>query len=120
MSAHASIETALHDYGMGYNIGDEDIADLTSHIVAALSEAGLAVVALPEPDSTRYTGDEHEPADRLSWMPGDDFEVSVWHHGEVQRWGYGWGDDEPLSVAEARTIAVALLAAANAAEAEDV
>lgn len=74
-------------------------------------------IDLPEPDSTRYEGDEHEPMDRLAWMPGDEFEVSVWHRGEVQRYGYGWGDGQPLSAKEARTVAAALLAAAVAAEA---
>lgn len=84
---------------------------------ALLSLPGIAITELPEPDSTRYDGDEHEPEDRLCWLPGDDFEVSVWNQGEVQREGFGWGDLEPLSVAEARTVAAALLAAANATEA---
>lgn len=84
-------------------------------IVATLKAAGIVAVELPPPDSTRYEGDEHEPADRLCWMPGDDFEVSVWHPGEVQRYGYGWGDITPLTAVEARTIGLALLAAAQAA-----
>ena len=86
------------------------------HVTEAVRAAGLAVIQLPQPDSTRYEGEEHQPEDRLAWMPGDEFEVSVWHSGEVQRYGFGWGDGEPLSVAEARTIAAALLAAAEAAE----
>lgn len=92
--------------------------DLARRILHALADAGYAVVELPAPDSTRYEGDEHEPADRLCWLPGDDFEVSVWHPGEVQRCGYGWGDNEPLSAGEARGIALRLLAAADAADKE--
>jgi hypothetical protein len=91
--------------------------DVDGLVDALLSLPGIAIVELPEPDSTRYDGDDHEPQDRLCWLPGDDFEVSVWNPGEVQRCGFGWGDFEPLSVAEARTTAVSLLAAANAAEA---
>lgn len=92
--------------------------DFCDHLAdVLLSLEGVTIVALPPPDSTRYEGDEHEPQDRLCWGPGDDFEVSVWDRGEVQRHGYGWGDSEPLSVNEARTIASWLLAAADAAEA---
>lgn len=87
------------------------------HALDALKAARIAVVELPKPDSTRYEGDEHEPEDRLSWMPDDDFEVSVWRDGRVQRYGYGWGDIEPLSAEQARTVGLALLAAADAAEA---
>lgn len=103
----------LADYGI--DMIARDIANAITETVMSLP--GIAIVELPEPDSTRYEGDEHEPSDRLCWMPGDDFEVSVWNRGEVQRDGYGWGDIKPLSVAEARTVAAALLAAANAAEA---
>lgn len=81
-----------------------------------LSLPGIAIVELPEPDSTRYEGDEHEHEDRLCWMPGDDFEISVWQRAEIQRCGYGWGDMEPISATEGRTIAAALLASADAAE----
>lgn len=94
-------------YGFGW---DDHLIDVL------LSLDGIAIVELPPADSTRYEGDEHEPMDRLCWMPGDDFEVSVWGRGEIQHCGYGWGDLEPFSVAQARTIASALLAAADAAE----
>lgn len=86
-------------------------------IVSALKSSRNFVVELPEPDSTRYEGDEHESQDRLCWMPGDDFEVSVWNPGEVQRHGFGWGDAEPLSADEAWRVGLALLAASVAARA---
>lgn len=88
-----------------------------AYIFDALKAARIAVVELPEPDSTRYEGDEHESQDRLCWMPGDDFEVSVWNPGEVQRHGFGWGDAEPLSADEAWRVGLALLAASVAARA---
>ncbi|QBC87364.1 hypothetical protein [Mycobacterium avium] len=99
----------------GYDNG-RPYGKLATDIISALKAERIAIVELPPHDSDRYEGDEHEPRDRLCWMPGDDFEVSVWYHSEVQRRGYGWGDLEPLSVADARSIAAALLAAANAAE----
>lgn len=109
-------DAAMYYCDCGMATGDYRV--WADHMVdVLLSLEGVAIVALPPPDSTRYEGDEHEPQDRLCWGPGDDFEVSVWDRGEVQRHGYGWGDLEPLSVNEARTIASWLLAAVHAAEA---
>jgi hypothetical protein len=88
--------------------------------------AGLrtATVELPEPDSTRYEGDEHEPMDRLSWQDRGGFEVSNWLQNEVQLsvWAnngsFGsWEAFEPITARAARDLAAALLAAAEAAEA---
>ena len=80
-----------------------------------------AVIELPEPDSTRYDeGEDAEfpPADRLGWLRGMGlYEVTFWpeYAGEVQV-AYNNEPGEPLSVSEARQLAAALLAAANAAE----
>lgn len=79
----------------------------------------LVTVALPEPDSTRYEGDEHEPADRLAWRSAN-WAASVWKYPEVQLsavFDSGWETFEPFSIAEARSLAAALLAAADAADA---
>jgi hypothetical protein len=73
---------------------------------------------LPEPTSTRYEGDEHEPMDRLAWRASHDYEVSVWHPGQVQLSFYAdvWEAFEPMSVEEARALGMALLAGALEAE----
>lgn len=88
--------------------------DLARQGLAALKAAGYEVVKLPEPDSTRYEGDEHEPEDRDSWTV-DLYEVAVWDHGEVQI-NYDGNEGEPVGSAIARDLASALLAAAAAAE----
>lgn len=76
-----------------------------------------AIVELPEPDNSRYTGDDG-PDDRPAWIHGQGlYEVSLWHTGEVQV-GYDGEPGEPLSVDEARRLAAALLAAADATERE--
>lgn len=84
-----------------------------------LSLPGIAIVALPEADSTRYEGDEHEPMDRLAWTAGG-WAASVWEYPEVQLSGRCndgfWQTYEPVTIAEARALAAAPLAAANAAE----
>lgn len=90
-------------------------------ILAALKAAGIALVELPEPDSTRYDeGDEAEfpPVDRLAWLRGMGlYGVTFWPEcpREVQV-AYNNEPGEPLSADEARAFAVALLAAADAAE----
>jgi hypothetical protein len=73
------------------------------------------VVELPEPDSTRYDGDEHAPVDRPAWDGGGRFWVSHWKYPEVQV-TYDGEPFEPISIGVARSLAAALLAAANAAE----
>ena len=89
--------------------------------VAALKAARIALVELPEPDSIRYDeGDEAEfpPVDRLAWLRGMGlYGVTFWPEcpREVQV-AYNNEPGEPLSADEARAFAVALLAAADAAE----
>lgn len=90
---------------------DAHVADA----VATELASRYAIVELPEPDSTRYEGEEFPPADRLAWIGAGPIAVSVWDYPEVQV----AVDDEPLepiSIADARTLAAALLAAADAAE----
>lgn len=88
---------------------------VAGRILAALRER-YAIVELPGPDSDRYGGEE--PADRPAWLYDIGlYEVSMWHTGEVQV-GYNGEPGEPLAVNEARQLAVALLAAADAAERE--
>lgn len=92
---------------------------LADHAVdVLLSLGGIAIVELPEPDSTRYEGDEHEPVDRLAWRAGN-WSASVWEYPEVQLSeaisGF-WYTHEPISIKDARALAAALLAAADKAE----
>ncbi|MEW2483591.1 hypothetical protein AB0876_28795 [Mycobacterium sp. NPDC049093] len=90
-------------------------------ILAALKAARIAVVELNEADSTRYDeGEDAEfpPADRLAWLRGMGmYGVTVWPEcpGEVQV-AYNNEPGEPLSVDEARSLAAALLAAAEASQ----
>lgn len=110
---------AQHQWGTGACICGKMVCchdDIAAHQIDALKAAGYAVVNLPEPDSERYEGDEHEPADRDSWMV-DAYEVAVWYPGEVQINYYG-SSGEPVNTAIARDLAGALLAAIDAAEAQ--
>jgi len=93
-------------------------AHVAEMIVEALTANGWALVQLPEPTSTRYEGDDHEPVDRKAWKAGHDFEASVWYPGEVQLSVFMdvWEAFEPFSAADARALAAALLAAAKESE----
>ena len=96
---------------------DEAAQNNARAILSALRER-YAIVELPEPDQDRYEGDEGPPEDRLAWLYGHGlYGVSVWHAGQVQV-GYNNEPGEPLSLAESRRLAAALLAAADKA-AED-
>ena len=108
--------------GRGYSPADEDDAanwDADTHVVArfvlaALTAAGYAVVKLPKPEPRE---DDAEIADCWDHLP---HQVMVWdeHPGEVQLC-HDFEPAEPLTPAEARALAAALLAAANKAEAVD-
>jgi hypothetical protein len=80
-----------------------------------LSLPGVAIVELPEPDSDHYDGEYGGPADRLAWLDIAEFDVSAWNADEVQI-GLCQEPLEPIAAADARKLAAALLAAANAAE----
>lgn len=91
---------------------------------AILAIPGIAVVELPEPDPAPPCEDERLRPPLAQWggESGADFLASVWHLGEVQISQYvrhGWYEPmEPISPADARQFALALLAAAEYAERE--
>ncbi|QPX62778.1 hypothetical protein SEA_PLUMBUS_81 [Mycobacterium phage Plumbus] len=83
-------------------------------VIASLP--GVAVIQLPEPNSTRYEDDEFPPADRLAWWcPGSLFGISQWGYPNEVQIAYNGEPFEPVNIIEARFIAAALLAAAAAA-----
>ena len=94
----ASIKERLAEHG--YAMSSDTAQDIASHQAEAVAAAGLAVVALPEPDR------EKPRVWRGSF--GMAFYATV--AGTVGT------PDGSISVAEARADAAALLAAANAAE----
>jgi hypothetical protein len=99
-----------HDYNRTFH-------DTALCILGVLKAAGYAVVELPEANSTRYEGDEHESMDRLGWwQAGSPFGVTQWRNSDEVQLAYENEPFEPLSTSEARFIAAALLAAAGAAE----
>jgi hypothetical protein len=111
--------------GQGIRLPDGDWLRLDDNNLTLIAErllrtSGIAIVELPEPDSTRYEGDDHEEADRLSWRAGD-HAAAVWNQGEVQTSVLnhgGWYTDEPITPSNARAFAAALLAAAVQAQEE--
>jgi hypothetical protein len=96
--------------------------DHLDHIAdAILAIPDIAVVELPEPDPVPTDEDDGKPPlARWGAESGADFQTSVWHFGEVQIDQYargGWWEAlEPISAANARRFAAALLAAAEKAE----
>lgn len=104
-------------------VGDTDYcAEQERHVAdAILAIPGSAVVELPEPDPVPTDEDDGKPPlARWGAESGADFQTSVWHFGEVQIDQYasgGWWEAlEPISAANARRFAAALLAAADFAE----
>lgn len=92
---------------------------------AILALPGIAVVELPEPDDPAPPDEDERlrlPLAQWGCESGADFLASVWHLGEVQINQYvrhGWYEPmEPISSADARQFALALLAAAEYAEHE--
>lgn len=86
--------------------------DGSEPVLAALRAAGYAVVKLPEPQERE---DEHEVITR--WDDPLSFTVVVWDdHPDEVGIAYDFEPFEPLSPADARTLAAALLAAADCAE----
>ncbi|UJE15545.1 hypothetical protein SEA_DUSSY_79 [Mycobacterium phage Dussy] len=94
-----------------------DAAEFAAHQLDVLDTApGVAVIQLPEPNSTRYEDDEFPPADRLAWWcPGSLFGISQWGYPNEVQIAYNGEPFEPVNIIEARFIAAALLAAAAAA-----
>ncbi|AGT20591.1 hypothetical protein PBI_SARFIRE_60 [Mycobacterium phage SarFire] len=93
--------------------------DVCAYLVdRLLSIPGVAVIQLPEPNSTRYEDedDEFPPADRLAWWhPGSLFGISQWGYPNEVQIAYNGEPFKPVNIIEARFIAAALLAAAAAA-----
>lgn len=101
-------------------ICDSDYARWADHFAdVLLSLPGIAIVELPEPDSNHYDGEYGGPADRPGWLDIcldiDGVDVSVWNPGEVQI-GLRQEPLNPICANDARKLAAALLAAANATE----
>ena len=96
-------------------------SDHARHVLAALKAEGYAVVELPSavPGWWNCYEDDGDPPDHNAFSDGEcgEFMVTTWfsHPGEVQV-SHPGEPLEPLSVAEARALAAALLAAADAAE----
>lgn len=100
-------------------LGALSVANVVMDEILAIP--GIAVVELPEPDPVPTDEDDGKPPlARWGAESGADFQTSVWHFGEVQIDQYargGWWEAlEPISAANARRFAAALLAAAEKAE----
>lgn len=114
MSARNKVAAAIEGMPVGdWSIGPQTalrIADaaITAHL-DALKAAGYAVVELPRPDAENS----------LAWSAFDLYEVSVRGPLEVQigEAAGDWAPGEPIAAAVARAYGLALLAAADAAEA---
>ncbi|QBI97519.1 hypothetical protein SEA_HUGHESYANG_72 [Mycobacterium phage Hughesyang] len=108
------------DACMGCEWTEQDGGDHDSHVADVIASLpGVAVIQLPEPNSTRYEDDEFPPADRLAWWcPGSLFGISQWGYPNEVQIAYNGEPFEPVNIIEARFIAAALLAAAAAAVAE--
>ncbi|UVK60613.1 hypothetical protein SEA_PETERSON_65 [Mycobacterium phage Peterson] len=115
LSLDASPEGYVIECACGWYYTREDHAKHQAEIIVSLP--GVAVIQLPEPTSTRYEGDEHEPMDRLSWQVNGEFEASVWNVGEVQISEFldVWEVREPISPDVAEHFGIALIAAAKGA-----
>lgn len=88
-------------------------------ILAALKAAGIAVVELPEAERPEPEDGEHpDSVAQLLW-DCTEFVITRWRQdgNDTVQVALQGEPLEPLSVAEARALAAALLAAANAAEA---
>ncbi len=83
-----------------------------------LSLPGVTTIALPEPTSTREDDEDDESAHRLGWWQnGSPYYITQWGYPNEVQIAYDGEALEPIDVNEARFLAAALLAAADAAEA---
>lgn len=95
--------------------GDEWAEHLAN---AILSLPGVTTIALPEPTSTREDDEDDESAHRLGWWQnGSPYYITQWGYPNEVQIAYDGEALEPINVSEARFLAAALLAAADAAEA---
>lgn len=85
-----------------------------------LAAPGVTTIALPEPTSTREDDEDDESAHRLGWWQnGSPYYITQWGYPNEVQIAYDGEALEPINVSEARFLAAALLAAADAAEAVD-
>lgn len=120
-----SIQESSILQAFGVNPNWTGVLDVGAMADAILAMPGIAVVELPEPDDPAPSGEDERLRSPLAQWGGEsgaDFLASVWHLGEVQINQYvrhGWYEPtEPISPADARQFALALLAAAEYAERE--
>jgi hypothetical protein len=98
------------EWGMVFN--PDRLAD------AVLAAPGVTTIALPEPTSTREDDEDDESAHRLGWWQnGSPYYITQWGYPNEVQIAYDGEALEPIDVNEARFLAAALLAAADAAEA---
>ena len=94
----------------GCRLSDYSAIDLAGRALAALKDAGFAVVTLPKPDGGEpFDPDEGYGTASFNWGKASAV-LATFPNGRV------WDEDADLSIADARALAAALLAAADAAE----
>lgn len=102
----------LLEQGIATNHTPEHLAD------AILAAPGVTTIALPEPTSTREDDEDDESSHRLGWWQnGSPYYITQWGYPNEVQIAYDGEALEPIDVNEARFLAAALLAAADAAEA---
>jgi hypothetical protein len=105
------LAVAIHKARLAQVLTSEELAD------QLLSLPGIAIVELPEPDSDREDEDDPDSEQRLGWAALDTaYFITQWGYPDEVQIAYDCEPMEPLTVAEARSLAAALLAAANIAE----
>ncbi|MHA7703430.1 hypothetical protein ACX9NE_26935 [Mycobacterium sp. ML4] len=95
--------------------GVDEVAERATD--AILAAPGVTTIALPEPTSTREDDQDDESAHRLGWQNGSPYYITQWGYPNEVQIAYDGEALEPIDVNEARFLAAALLAAADAAEA---
>lgn len=117
LAAAREAEVAIRAIRRG-SLGPDEALKLALDLIGRRTD--IVAVQLPEPNSTRYDGDEHEPADRLGWwQDGNPFAVTQWGYPNQVQLAINNEPFEPLSSAQARFLAAALLAAAVRADAAE-
>ncbi len=117
LAAAREAEVAIRAVRRG-SLGPDEALKMALDLIGRRTD--IVAVQLPEPNSTRYDGDEHEPADRLGWwQDGNPFAVTQWGYPNQVQLAINNEPFEPLSSAQARFLAAALLAAAARADAAE-
>lgn len=118
LGAHGINRYGQHD-GWWECLCDPDQPFSPEHLVdVILAAPGVTTIALPEPTSTREDDEDDESAHRLGWWQnGSPYYITQWGYPNEVQIAYDGEALEPINVSEARFLAAALLAAADAAEA---